>query len=91
MDTVTFKGNVMFFNNGVNTLAAVDDGDLLACGGKGFFQKGLHAQAVDDHNIGLGEFLHVLGGQRVVVRAAGLGGNEQINLHIRACLGNSAG
>ena len=30
---------VMFFNNGVNALAAVDDGYLLACGGKRFFHQ----------------------------------------------------
>ena len=92
-DVLTVCGVLAFivvFNNGVHALAAVNNRNF-ASSGKRLIQKGLQPQAVDDHDIGLGELLHVLGGKGVVVRAAGLGGNEQVNLHIRACLGNGAG
>ena len=74
-----------------DSLGTVDDFQLRI----GFFQRRaeelLHSEAVDDQHVGLGQLAHVLRGEAVIVGAAHLGRDHQVNLNAGRSGGDIAG
>ncbi len=78
---VTDLGGLVVFQEVMDSLSAFDHNDLGVCLLHRRADELLHAQTIDHEDVGARNFLHILGSQNIVVRAAEPCGQHQGHLN----------